>query len=131
MGLDQTMIIAGVGCRRGVRASEVEAAIARALAECRLAVSALGLIASAEAKADEAGIVDAAAVLGARLVLVSEAALIEAGERVITKSERVQELFGVPSVAEAAVLAAGGTNTRLLAPRIVVGSVTCALGEAP
>jgi cobalt-precorrin 5A hydrolase len=100
------------------------------LAECKLAANALGLIASAETKADEAGIVDAAAALGAQLVLVSQAALMEASERVITKSERVQELIGIPSVAEAAALAAGGTNARLLAPRIIVGPVTCALGEA-
>jgi cobalt-precorrin 5A hydrolase len=131
MDLDQAMIIAGVGCRRGASANEIEAAIAAALAECKLAANALGLIASAEAKADEVGIVDAAAALGARLVLVSQAALVEAGERVITKSERVQELIGVPSVAEAAALAAGGANARLLAPRIVVGPVTCALGETP
>jgi cobalt-precorrin 5A hydrolase len=125
------MIIAGVGCRRGASASEIEAAVAQALAECKLAANALGLIASAEAKADEAGIVDAAAALGARLVLVSPAALMEVSKRVITKSERVQELIGIPSVAEAAALAAGGTSARLLAPRIVVGPVTCALGEAP
>jgi cobalt-precorrin 5A hydrolase len=62
---------------------------------------------------------------------VSQAALVEAGERAITKSGRVQELIGIPSVAEAAALAAGGPDTRLLAPRIVVGPVTCALGEAP
>ena len=124
------MIIAGVGCRRGASATEIEAAVAHALAECKLAANALGLIASAETKADEAGIVDAAAALGAQLVLVSQAALMEASERVITKSERVQELIGIPSVAEAAALAAGGTNARLLAPRIIVGPVTCALGEA-
>jgi cobalt-precorrin 5A hydrolase len=131
MDLDQAMIIAGVGCRRGASASDIEAAVAQALAQCKLTASALSLIASAEAKADEAGIVDAAAALGARLVLVSQAALMEASKRVITKSERVQELFGVPSVAEAAALAAGGPDTRLLASRIVVGPVTCALGEAP
>jgi cobalt-precorrin 5A hydrolase len=101
------------------------------LAQCKLAASALGLIATAQDKADEIGIVDAAAALGAPLVLVSQPALVTAGERVITKSERVQELMGIPSMAEAAALAAGGTNARLLAPRIVVGPVTCALGEAP
>jgi cobalt-precorrin 5A hydrolase len=131
MGLGQTMIIAGVGCRHGASASEVQAAITAALGARKLAADALGLIATAEAKADEAGIVDAAAALGARLVLVSQTALVEAGERVITKSERVQELIGIPSLAEAAALAAGGTNGRLLAPRIVVGPVTCALGEVP
>jgi cobalt-precorrin 5A hydrolase len=131
MELDETMIIAGVGCRRGASARQIEAAIAQALAQGKLEASALGLIATAQAKADEVGIVDAAAALGARLVLVSQTALVEAGERVITKSERVQELLGVPSVAEAAALAAGGTDARLLAPRIVVGPVTCALGEVP
>ncbi|MFZ0836902.1 MAG: cobalamin biosynthesis protein, partial [Xanthobacteraceae bacterium] len=57
--------------------------------------------------------------------------LAAASANVATKSERVQELIGVPSVAEAAALAAGGTGARLLAPRIVVGPVTCALGEVP
>jgi cobalt-precorrin 5A hydrolase len=131
MDLGQTMIIAGVGCRRGATASEVKAAITAALGARKLASDALGLVATAEAKADEVGIVDAAAALGARLVLVSQIALVEAGERVITKSEHVQELMGIPSVAEAAALAAGGTDARLLAPRIVVGPVTCALGEVP
>ena len=125
------MIIAGVGCRHGASASEVQAAITAALGARKLAADALGLIATAETKADESGIIDAAAALGARLVLVSQTALVEAGERVITKSERVQELMGIPSMAEAAALAAGGTNARLLAARIVVGPVTCALGEAP
>lgn len=125
------MIIAGVGCRRGASASEVKAAIGAALAACKLGFDVLGLIATAQAKADEPGIVDAATSLGARLVPVSQTALAQAGGRVVTKSERVQELFGVPSVAEAAALAAGGPDARLLAPRIVVGPVTCALGEAP
>ena len=58
------MIIAGVGCRRGASAHEIEAAIAQALARRNLAPGALGLIATAEAKADEAGISEAAAALG-------------------------------------------------------------------
>jgi cobalt-precorrin 5A hydrolase len=33
----------------------------------------------------------------------------------------------VPSVAEAAALAAGGAAGRLIAPRLVVGPATCAL----
>jgi cobalt-precorrin 5A hydrolase len=42
--------------------------------------------------------------------------------------------MGVPSVAEAAALAAAGTTARLLLPRIAVGAATCALatkGAAP
>lgn len=125
------MIIAGVGCRRGASAYEIEAAIAQALARSNLAPAALGLIATAEAKANEAGITEAAAALGVQLALIASEQLAAASANVATKSERVQDLIGVPSVAEAAALAAGGADARLLAPRIVVGSVTCALGEVP
>ena len=38
-------------------------------------------------------------------------------------------LAGVPSVAEAAALAACGPKARLILPRITVGPVTCALAE--
>jgi cobalt-precorrin 5A hydrolase len=131
MVLDQAMIIAGVGCRRGASAHQIEIAIAQALAQRNLAPAALGLIATAEAKADETGISEAAAALGVKLALIASEQLAAASANVATKSERVQELIGVPSVAEAAALAAGGTEARLLAPRIVVGPVTCALGDVP
>jgi cobalt-precorrin 5A hydrolase len=131
MDLDQAMIIAGVGCRRGASASDIAAAITAALAERKLVAGALGLIATAQAKADEPGIEEAAAGLGVQLAFVAPDQLAAASALVPTKSERVQELIGVPSVAEAAALAAGGPDTRLLAPRIVVGPVTCALGEVP
>jgi cobalt-precorrin 5A hydrolase len=36
----------------------------------------------------------------------------------------------VPSVAEAAALAAGGPAARLIAPRIAVGPATCALADS-
>jgi len=38
-------------------------------------------------------------------------------------------LAGVPSVAEAAALAAAGPDARLIVPRIAVGPATCALAE--
>jgi cobalt-precorrin 5A hydrolase len=42
----------------------------------------------------------------------------------------VLALAGVPSVAEAAALAACGPNAKLILPRIVIGPVTCALASA-
>jgi len=42
-------------------------------------------------------------------------------------SQRVVALMGVPSVAEAAALAAGGATARLLVSRIAIGPATCAL----
>jgi cobalt-precorrin 5A hydrolase len=42
----------------------------------------------------------------------------------------VLALVGVPSLAEAAALAAAGPTARLLVARIAIGSVTCALAES-
>jgi cobalt-precorrin 5A hydrolase len=127
MGLDQAMIVAGVGCRAGASAAEVEAAITIALAGAGLKPEVLGMIATSAAKAAEPGIVDAASQRGVKFVVVPQAEFEAAGLRVVTRSERVLALTGVPSVSEAAALAAGGLDARLIAPRVAVGPATCAL----
>ena len=71
----------------------------------------------------------AAATLGVRLVLVPQPDLESASSRVETHSQRVMTLMGVPCVAEAAALAAGGPAARLVVRRIVIGPATCALAE--
>jgi cobalt-precorrin 5A hydrolase len=127
MGLDQAMIVAGVGCRAGASAGEIEAAIAAALNRAGLAPNALDAIATSYAKRDEAGIAAAAMGRGVKFVIVPQAAFEAAGSRAVTRSERVLALTGVPSVSEAAALGAGGPAAQLLAPRIAVGPATCAL----
>jgi cobalt-precorrin 5A hydrolase len=126
------MIVAGVGCRRGASAAEIEAAIAAALAQARQARR-LGALASAAFKGDEPGIAAAAAARGVPLILVAQSDLERVG-KLATHSRRVFGLLGVGSVAEAAALAASGADARLIVPRVVVGPATCALassGEAP
>jgi cobalt-precorrin 5A hydrolase len=121
------MIVAGVGCRKGVQPGEVKAVILAALEQAGVDVSALRLIATIDAKSQEKGIEVAASVMRVPLVLVTPADLISVSMRVTTRSERTQALIGAPSVAEAAALVAGGPSARLIAPRIVVGPATCAL----
>jgi cobalt-precorrin 5A hydrolase len=65
-----------------------------------------------------------------RLVFVAPADLETASARGATWSARVLALAGVPSVAEAAALAACGPKSKLILPRIVIGPVTCALASA-
>jgi len=128
------MIVAGIGCRAGATAQEIDAAIAAALSNGGLAKDALNLIATSSAKAVEQGIAAAASARGLRLMFVEQAALEAASGRAVTKSERVQNLMGVPSVAECAALAAAGAAARLVVPRVAVGPATCALaiaGDAP
>jgi cobalt-precorrin 5A hydrolase len=129
MGLGETMIVAGVGCRRGAPAAAIMAAIEAALASNGLAKASLGIIATSAAKAGEHGISVAAAALGVPLVVVAQIDLEAAAGRTATRSERVIALTGVPSVAEAAALAAGGSSARLVAPRVAVGPATCALAD--
>jgi cobalamin biosynthesis protein CbiG len=53
MDLEQAMIVAGVGCRAGASAGEIEAAIAAALDRAGLANGALDMIATAPVKSAE------------------------------------------------------------------------------
>ncbi len=124
------MIVAGVGCRKGTAAAAIAAAIAAALARAGLDHAALRLIATSSAKAGERGIADAAAAMGVPLIAVAPDDLAAAGPRTATRSERVLALAGVPSVAEAAALAAGGAAARLIVPRVAVGPATCALAAS-
>jgi cobalt-precorrin 5A hydrolase len=129
MAVGEAMIVAGVGCRRGTSAAEIETAIAAALAQAGLTNHKLDLLATAAFKGDEPGIAEAAAARGVDLILVAQADLERAGGRA-THSRRVAELTGVGSVAEAAALAAGGPAARLVVPRLVIGPATCALARS-
>jgi cobalt-precorrin 5A hydrolase len=124
------MIVAGVGCRKGTAAAQIEAAITAALTHVGLTRAAVRLIATSAAKGSEPGIAAAASSIGVPLVVVAQSDLAAAGERTATRSARVLALAGVPSVAEAAALAAGGPAARLIAPRVAVGPATCALADS-
>jgi cobalt-precorrin 5A hydrolase len=130
MDLGQVMIVAGIGCRRGVSAAAIATVIDAAFARAGLDKDALGAIATAAVKGGEPGIAAIASELRVPLVLVRPTELEAAGRRAVTRSERVVALIGVPSVAEAAALAAGGVTSRLLLSRIAIGPTTCALAQS-
>jgi cobalt-precorrin 5A hydrolase len=127
MGVGEAMIVAGIGCRKGATAEEIDAAIEAALGQAGCAPDTLSLVATSDGKGNEPGIIEAAAGRDVRLVLVRPAELDAAGPRTKTSSPRVRALLGIPSVAEAAALAACGPTATLLVPRLVVGPVTCAI----
>ena len=124
------MIVAGIGCRKGASARDIDAVIDAALAEAGLPVSELTMIATAERKRDEPGIAKAASARGLRVAVITQAQLERADTRASTSSPRVIAAAGVGSVAEAAALAAAGPDARLLVPRVVVGRATCALAAS-
>ena len=126
----QTMLVAGIGCRAGVSAEQVESALAAALRLCQSTPPPSLQIATPTAKSCEPGIIAAAASRGLPLVVISQAELEAANPRTLTRSEHSMIVMNVHSVAEAAALAGAGPTSRLLGPRIVVGPVTCALARA-
>ncbi len=128
--MNRAVIVAGIGCKRGAPVADIEAAIRAAFERGGVSLDALAAVATIALKQSEFGIAAAAKKLGVKFIVVPEAALQAAGERTETHSERVLELTGVSSVAEAAALAAAGPTARLLGPRLALGAVTCALASS-
>lgn len=122
------MIVAGVGCRKGVEAQRIVDAVLQALRLGGLPENALGLLATGEVKRGEPGICEAATLLGVPLLVLDDGRLRAAASRCLTRSEASIEASGVPSLSEASAIVAAGPDGRLLGPRTILGDTTCALG---
>jgi cobalt-precorrin 5A hydrolase len=133
MAGEEAMIALGIGCRRHAPAEDITAVIAQALAAAALGIDDVTVIATEQAKSEQAGIIEAARRLGRPLVGIALSDLAELADLVATRSARVQDIKGVPSVAEAAALAAAGANARLIVPRLANATAACAVahGEGP
>ena len=87
-------------------------------------------LATMEARGDEPGLQGAARLLDMAVVFLSLEKLRARGGDVRTRSARVEEIFGVGSVAEAAALAGAGAGSILLAPRVATTRLACAIARA-
>ncbi|MBJ6801545.1 cobalt-precorrin 5A hydrolase [Geomonas propionica] len=118
----------GIGCNRGTKADEVESVVARHLAQLSLSERSIKCLASAEAKADEEGLLSYARNKGIPLVFFSSEELN--GVAVPSPpSEHAFAAIGARGVAEpAAVLAAAGG--KLLLHKVKDGNVTLAVAQA-
>lgn len=121
------MIVAGIGSRKGVSERQVLNAIEAALVKHKLVASDLDGLAAAGLKRDETAIQTAARRLGLPLHIIDETELARARTGTLTHSERSLALTGAGSASEAAALATAGEGARLLGPRLLLNSVTCAL----
>jgi cobalt-precorrin 5A hydrolase len=130
MELGEAMMVAGIGCRKGVGAGDVMAAVEAALARHNLSPAALSALATAHFKHAEQAITATGKALNLPLLLVDDAALRAVSLRALTRSDASLSATGTPSVSETAALAAAGQDAKLLGPRIAVGPVTCAIAVA-
>ena len=118
----------GLGCRRGVSGEVIASLVREALA--RVEQTGPAALFTVEGKRAEAGMAQAAQALAMPLHFLPQKALEAVADLAQTRSQRVEALFGVPSVAETAALAGAGPGAVLILPRITRDNVTCAIARA-
>jgi cobalt-precorrin 5A hydrolase len=123
----EAMIVAGIGCRRGTPAAEIERVLAAALAKFGVERGELKAVATEESKAAEDGIREIAERLAVPLRAFSAAELDSVSDMILTVSQRALEIKGTASIAEGAALVAAGRNAWLLGPRVATETATCAI----
>ncbi|MGI5370870.1 precorrin-3B C(17)-methyltransferase [Streptomyces iakyrus] len=123
-------LVVGVGASKGAPLEEVLGLVEDALREAGLSAASVAELATVDAKAEEAGIVEAARRLGVPLVTYSAEEL--AGVDVPNPSDAPLAAVGTPSVAEASALVGGG---ELLVPKRKSAAspamATCAVVRRP
>ncbi len=120
-------VIVGIGCRRGTPTERIVAAVREALAEAGIAMEEVRLLASAEIKADEAGLLTASETLGVPIRFIA-AEEIQASSREFSHSDFVAEKVNLPAVAEPAALLAG-RRTRFICRKKAYNGITIALAR--
>lgn len=123
------MIVVGIGCRRDSSAERIAGAVGEALANAGIPFDRVDALAIPEFKADEVGIVEAAAELDLPLRLVDRSRLDAVQPLCATRSETARMATGLGAISEAAALAAAGRDAALVLPRIARGGVTCAVAQ--
>ncbi len=120
-------VIVGIGCRRGTPAEAIVSAVRSTLDEAGVELNEVRFIASADIKAQEAGMHAAAGILGVPIRFVASDE-IRASTREFTRSETVRMKVNLPAVAEPAALLAG-RRTRLLCRKKTFPGITIALAR--
>ena len=121
----------GVGCERGVAASELEHLVERTLADAGLSVHSLAGVFSVDVKADEPAVHALGRSLGVPVRFFDPPMLEALTPRLANPSDVVFREVGCHGVAEAAALAAAGGRGALRVAKTKSARATCAIAEAP
>jgi cobalt-precorrin 5A hydrolase len=120
-------LIAGIGCRRGTAVQLIQEALAAACHRIGRQVSDISLLASADLKKDEKGLLAAAESYGCAISFFNKDALQREIVRYgLTESDFVKQTVGAGNVAEAAALACVAKG-RIALPKTRFEKVTVAL----
>ncbi|RQD67179.1 MAG: cobalamin biosynthesis protein CbiG [Desulfonatronovibrio sp. MSAO_Bac4] len=120
-------IIVGIGCRRGADSRDIVQAVIRTLEKVEIDLDRVRMLASADIKKDEQGLIQAGQELGIPLYFIPGKQILSLPLNV-TESEFVRESVGLPGVAEPCALLAG-RNTKLILGKTICKSVTIAIAR--
>lgn len=123
------MLVAGMGCRRGVTRQELEDHLRHVFHAQGFSVNSLSKIVSVDLKADEPGLLSLAQTLNVSIGFYTRDELDQV-KTVPNPSSLVNKHIGVTSVCEAAAMLATG-RTPLLTPKTAGRTVTIALAAIP
>ncbi len=109
-------LIAGMGCNRNTRTSEIREFLLKKLEQFALSLNSLNCIATIDIKSDEIGLLEAAQSLHLPIRFFTKAELSEISSP--NPSEIVNHHIGVPSVCEAAAVLASNKGELIVAKQI-------------
>jgi cobalamin biosynthesis protein CbiG len=125
------MIVIGIGSTSRVTVDNVLDVIAAASRKIEAAAaSPASLIATLDRPAINRVLQEAAATAGLEIAFLPIERLRLVAGGCVTCSEKSMKQYGIPSIAEAAALAATGTNAKLLVPRFCGRNITAGIASS-
>ena len=122
--LKERKIVVGIGCKREKECSYIYNGFKQSLDELDLDISRVNLIASAEIKKDEKGLIELSQTLEIPLQFVSMDKLKLFKSNDVQKSEFVYSKFGIYGVCEPSALICAGFDSKLLYKKTSYNGVT-------
>jgi cobalt-precorrin 5A hydrolase/precorrin-3B C17-methyltransferase len=121
-------LVLGIGASRNAPADEIDSLVAEVLRSAGLSALSVAAVATADAKADEQGILEVCARHGWQLTTYAAGVLAEVA--VPNPSAVVQQAVGTPSVAEASALLHAGPGAELVAAKHASAMATVAVARS-
>lgn len=120
-------VIVGIGCRRGKSADDIIDSVKKSLAQAGQALENVRLLASADVKANEEGLLITAEKLGIPIRFIASEE-IRSSNREFEHSDYVQKSVNLPAVAEPSALLAG-RRTKLILRKKKFNGITVAIAK--
>ena len=127
MILRERKIVVGIGCRRGKECEKIHHGLVESLNDLKLIPSRVNMLASAEIKKDEEGILELSEKLDVPVYFVELDKLRLFKSRDVARSEFVYSKFGIYGVCEPSALIMAGIDSKLIYKKTSYGGVTIAI----